>query len=62
MICAKWIYVVDFDIITFLAIWRTERNGSSEVVQAIVPFGVSVSEGVDSDSEINGRFCINSGF
>jgi hypothetical protein len=35
MVCVKWRYTVDFDIIAFLAIWRTERNGSSESTRAI---------------------------
>jgi hypothetical protein len=30
MACVKWQYAIDFNIIMFFAVWRTEKNGSSE--------------------------------
>jgi hypothetical protein len=35
MVCVKWQHTIDFDIITFLTIWGTERNGSSESRRAM---------------------------
>jgi hypothetical protein len=35
LVCAKWRHPVDFDIITILAIWQTEGNGSSESTTAM---------------------------